>query len=145
MVAKLSCCLATLLILGGGGGTEQKKELAKFAGTWTVTELIFNGKDHSNLKFNFVFKGDEAVIEGNDNIKLEYARLKILLDPTTKPKILDIKVLGGIQKDATLEGIYEFKGDELRICLKVFGNDRPSEFASPDGESIALLVLKRSK
>ena len=86
---------------------------------------------------------EEVVVEGNDKVKQEYARFKIKIDPTTMPKLFDIKVSAGVQKDATMEGIYEFKGKELRICLKVFGMDRPAEFSSPDGKSIALLVLKR--
>ena len=143
MKAKIGLCLAAALLVGAGDVTDTKKEIAKFDGTWTVSEITYNGKDHSKLKFNFVFKGDEAVVEGNDQVKVEYARLKIKLDPTTTPKILDLTVGAGVQKDASMEGIYEFKGDELRICIKVFGKDRPTEFASPDGSSVALLVLKR--
>lgn len=30
-------------------------------------------------------------------------------------------------------------------CVKVFGSDRPTEFKSPAGASIALLTLKRKK
>lgn len=135
--------LATALLLGSGDATDIKKELAKFDGTWNVTEITYNGKDHSKLKFNFVFKGDEAIVEGNDQVKVEYARLKFKLDPTTTPKIVDLTVGAGVQKDASMEGIYEFRGKELRICIKVFGKDRPTEFSSPDGASVALLVLKR--
>ena len=38
----------------------------------------------------------------------------------------------------------QLKDDELRICAKVFGTDRPSEFKSPDGSSIVLLKLKKA-
>ena len=60
---------------------------------------------------------------------------------------MDITISDGTQKGAAIEGIYEFKGqksEELRILAKIFGMDRPTEFSSPDGGSIALLVLKRS-
>src|SRR5262245_42804488 len=122
--------LAALVTVGGGDARDAKKELAKFDGTWNVVEVTYNGKDHSKLKFNFAFKGDEVVVEGDDKVKLEYARLKIRVNPTTTPKVLDLTVGAGVQKGADMEGIYEFKGDELRICVKVFGQGRPSEFAS---------------
>ncbi len=140
---------ALLLTLGStisaGDAKNAKKELAKFDGVWNVTEVKYNGKDHSKLKFNFVFKGGEIVVEGDDKIKVEYARLKVKIDTTTTPKLFDLTVGAGIQKGADMEGIYELKGDELRICVKVFGKDRPSEFSSPDGSSIALLVMKRQR
>jgi uncharacterized protein (TIGR03067 family) len=58
---------------------------------------------------------------------------------------MDFKVAGGIQIDAKIEGIYELKGDDLKICARVLGDGRPAEFASPDGQSVAYLVLKREK
>ena len=146
MKTKISVCLLSAFLLGAGGdgAAKVKAELKKLEGTWTVSELTYNGKDHKNLKFNFVFKGDEAVVEGDDKVKVEYARIKIKLDPAVTPKIMDITVAGGIQKDASMEGIYELKDTELRICIKVFGKDRPDTFASPDGSSTALIVLKKS-
>jgi uncharacterized protein (TIGR03067 family) len=123
---------------------DQKKEVAKFAGTWELDELIYNGEDHTKLKFKVTFKGSEAVIEGNDAVKREYARIKLKLDPSTMPKIVDVKVSAGSQADATMEGIYEFKDGKLRMCVKVFGKDRPSEFAAPGGSSCVLMVLKRA-
>jgi uncharacterized protein (TIGR03067 family) len=142
---KIAFCLllAVVSTVGAGDAKDAKKELAKFDGVWNVTEVTYNGKDHSKLKFNFVFKGDEVVVEGDDKVKVEYARLKIKVDSTTTPKIFDLTVGAGVQKGADMEGIYELKGDELRICVKVFGKDRPGEFSSPDGSSTALLVLKR--
>ena len=145
MKTKAGLLLVALLMMGANyqDADATKKELAKFAGTWTISELTYNGEDHSKLKFNIVFKGDEAIIEGNDQVKKEYGRFKLKIDPTTKPKLLDISVSLGVQKDTSMEGIYEFKGDDLRFCVKVFGKDRPTEFSSPDGASIALVVLKR--
>ena len=144
MKTTIGLCLAAALMVGAGNATDTKKELAKFDGTWNVSEIIYNGKDHSKLKFNFIFKGDEIVVEGDDKVKFEYARLKIKIDTTTMPKLFDVTVGGGIQKGADMEGIYELKGDELRICLRVFGNkERPNEFKSPDGASIVYMVLKR--
>jgi uncharacterized protein (TIGR03067 family) len=123
-----------------------KKDLAKFQGSWTAVSIKYNGQEFAEkLKLKFVFKNNQISIEGDDEVKKEYPKVTLKIDPSTKPPCLDILVLAGVQKDAAMEGIYELKGDELRICVKVLGKERPGEFASPDGSSIALLVLKRDK
>jgi uncharacterized protein (TIGR03067 family) len=141
--------LIALGILGmsasAAAAQDAKKELAKFQGTWTVKELKHDGKviDNDKAKFKVTFKKDVATVEGNDELKKEYARFSIKLDPSTMPKILDIKITAGAQKDVTMEGIYEVKDDELKICVKVIGNERPTTFDSAQGSNIAYLILKK--
>jgi uncharacterized protein (TIGR03067 family) len=129
-----------------GGADKAKEDLKKLEGTWKATALTYNGKDFladGKGGFQFVFNGAEATIQGNDKVKKEYGKIRLKLDPSTTPRTVDITVTDGIQKDAVIEGIYELKDAELRICAKVFGNERPTEFAAPEGSSIVLLVLKR--
>jgi uncharacterized protein (TIGR03067 family) len=142
--------LAVLVAVAGADDPKDaaKKELEQLQGTWTTTALTYNGKDFladGKAPFRFAIKGEEAVIEGNDRVQKEYAKIRLQIDPAANPRVVDITVTGGVQKDAVVQGIYERKGDELRICARVFGNDRPTEFASPEGSSIVLLVLKREK
>ncbi len=123
-----------------------KKDLANLQGTWVVQTLHYNGKDMGDrYKLSLVVKGKTATVEGNEAVKKEYARVELKLDPSTTPKCLDLGIVGGTQKDAVLEGIYEIQGDELKLCVKVLGKDRPGKFESPEGDSIALVVLKRQK
>jgi uncharacterized protein (TIGR03067 family) len=132
------------LSLGAGGTQEsEKKEFDKFAGTWSMAECVYDGTDHSKLKLKVKFKGDEGTIEGNEKVLDQYGKIKIKLDPSAKPKAIDILISAGSQTDAKLPGIYEWKDDEIRICATVFGLTRPKEFAAPDGSSAVLLVLKR--
>jgi len=123
-----------------------KAELAKLQGSWTTASLQYNGKDiTAKYKLKFVFKEDQATIEGSDAVKKEYAKITFKLDPSTNPACVDMIIAGGTQKDAVIEGIYELKDDRLKICAKVFGKDRPGEFASAEGSSTVLLVLMREK
>jgi uncharacterized protein (TIGR03067 family) len=122
------------------------KDRKAFQGEWAVEALEYNGKDlKDKYNFSFACKGDVLTVQGDGAVRKEYAKLTFTLDPSTTPKCVDLTVAGGGQKDAKLEGIYELKGDELRLCVKVLGSDRPTEFKSPAGASIALLTLKRKK
>jgi uncharacterized protein (TIGR03067 family) len=142
-------CVCLLAGVAAGFAAEPdsvKKDLDALQGAWAVEGLEYNAKDvKDTYKISFVVKGDVLIVEGDDKVRKEYAKLALKLDPSTTPKSVDLTVAGGVQKDAVLEGIYELKGDELRLCVKVFGKDRPTEFKSPDGGSVALLTLKRQK
>lgn len=142
------CLLITLTALSvpAGQPKQAKKDDDPLQGTWLVEGLEYNGNDFKEkFKISFVIKGDVMIVEGDGAVRKEYAKLKFKLDPTTTPKCIDLKVSEGVQLDAAMEGIYELKDDRLRLCIKVFGQDRPTEFTSPDGGSTALLTLKRKK
>jgi len=127
---------------------EAKKnpDLEKLTGTWTVTEVTFNGEDHKPKSgMQFVIKGEDVALKGSAEIEKDYGKLKFKLDPSTDPKLLDITVTAGDQLNVTFEGIYELKGDDFRFCVRVMGKDRPTEFAAPAGSSLAFLTLKREK
>jgi uncharacterized protein (TIGR03067 family) len=142
MNVKLGCVMLTVLLGAGGAATDAKKDTAKFQGTWTVDTLTYDGKEHK-LKFNIVFKGNDGTVKNNEKVQNEYAKIKFKLDPSSKPRSMDITITDGSQTDSTMKGIYEWKDDELRICAKVFGTERPKEFDAPEGSSTVLLVLKR--
>lgn len=150
----LASPLALLLLLAGPGTTGDKKadknleaELKKITGTWNPDSVLYNGVEWAKkTPFRFVVEGEKVTVTGTAEIRLDYAKLKFSLDPRATPKILDMTITEGIQKGLTIEGIYEFKGeDELRICGKYAGKDRPAEFSSPGGSGIVLLIMKREK
>jgi uncharacterized protein (TIGR03067 family) len=136
--------LAVVLLLGADDAA--KKDQEKLQGTWETAAINYNGNEQANdIKLKLVFNGKEVRVEGSDEVEKDYAKFTYKLDPSTNPRAIDITVSAGNQKDTTLEGIYEVKGDELRLCVKVIGKERPAKFASPEGENIALVVLKRVK
>ncbi len=144
MRGKALAILAVVLLLAADDAV--KKDQEKLQGTWETTAVEYNGTDQANdVKLKLVFTGKEVKVEGSDEVENDYAKLTYKLDPTTNPRSIDITVAAGNQKDTVLEGIYEVKGDELRLCVKVIGKERPAKFASPEGENIALVVLKRVK
>jgi uncharacterized protein (TIGR03067 family) len=127
-----------------------KEELAKLEGTWQVESFVVVGKDFfadgSQPKFHFVVgKDGEATLDENDFLKKLYEKYTFKVDPSTTPKCVDVTVTAGSQKGVKIEGIYELKGDELRVCAKAGGNERPAELKSPEGTEVVLFVLKRQK
>jgi uncharacterized protein (TIGR03067 family) len=61
------------------------------------------------------------------------------LDATQSPKAITFTPEKG---DETAPGIYEIKGDTLRLCF-TNGPSRPKEFAAPKGSDARLMVLQR--
>jgi uncharacterized protein (TIGR03067 family) len=136
------------LLVGADDAADKakKKEVAKLQGTWKATSLQYNGKDIADkYPIQLVFKDDQATVGSSQEVEKEYTKIIFKADPSTDPKAVDLVIAAGVQKDAVLEGIYKIKDDELTICAKVFGQERPTEFASKEGSSIVLVVLKKEK
>ena len=146
MTTKLALVFIVVLPMGADAPEDLKADLKRLQGTWSTAKLHYNGKDYSEkYKFRFVIKGERLAVEGNDAVAKEYGQIAFKLVPGANPKAIDLVVGEGTQKDAAIEGIYELKDDELTLCAKVLGKERPTTFASPDGGSVVLLVLKREK
>jgi uncharacterized protein (TIGR03067 family) len=125
----------------GAARPDDDKELLK--GTWTVVKGVEDGKPHEETKnAKFTFKEDRLLLKLVDEPRAMEATF--VLDPTKKPKHIDITVKDG---DATLTavGIYEIEGDKLRLCVaEPDGPGRPTEFKSAS-KKITYLELTRDK
>ena len=68
------------------------------------------------------------------------------LDPATNPQFIDLKMTHGVKAGATARGIYDVKGDRLRISFNGHGT-RPTDFG-PAALGVSrfgrILVLKRA-
>jgi uncharacterized protein (TIGR03067 family) len=122
---------------------DAKADKDKLQGTWEFVSGQFGGKEVEGAeaegikKVKFVFKGDKVTAK----TECEYT-----INPATKPKQIDLKVdEGPPQERGTWKGIYELKGDEFTLCMAMPNADRPTEFATKQGELTMLLKLKRSQ
>ena len=130
------------------GEKSAAKDLKALQGVWDVTAVSYNGKDYykkTQNKFRFNIKGNEITVEGNKAVSKEYGRIKFKLDPSVMPNCVDLMVSAGNQLDLKMEAIYLLKGDVCKLCVRIFGTDRPGEFSAPDGSNNAYLVLKKRK
>jgi len=148
--------LAAVASLAGDqpGAEAVKQEWKRLEGTWTVTKMEVEGKsllEKDKPVPKFTIKDGKIISDGKDggqDPKLDSSTIK--LDPSQKPKTITIPNFhgGDPKKGITLIGIYELKGDELKICaqevetarLKEREKERPRAFDSKQG---LLLILRR--
>ncbi len=140
----LLMCGVVFLLAARDAEEEIKKELKRFEGTWKWISL-----ESEKMKLS-----EEA---------LEHPRLKIMgdkftvteqattfggtfkVDPSKKPKTMDVTFTEGPEKGKTFTGIYELEGDTYKVCIDPEGKSRPKEFAVKQGSGFVLEVLKREK
>jgi uncharacterized protein (TIGR03067 family) len=125
-----------------------KKELARLEGTWDIVRGVERGEATSeyliqNLKF--VFKEDQFTFAGDEILMKKLTKVTVKIDAGTTPKCIDLKVEAGDLKGLLLEGIYECKGDDLKICVAEEPGNRPLEFESKKGSNRVVFFLKRQK
>ena len=106
----------------------------KLQGVWKLTSATIDGKDKTaeleKHDYKAIIKDDQVALGAAADVRVS----PLVLNPATTPKQLDILVS---------LGIYELKGDDLKICLG--GKKRPTEFASKPGSDNVLFIFKRTK
>jgi uncharacterized protein (TIGR03067 family) len=125
-----------------------KKDQEKLQGTWQTVSGELNGDklDEELCKvLKFVCKGAKFEVQGPADILQQYAKASFKIDATTTPKTLDVKIGDGEKKGDEIEGIYELDGDNLKVCAKLVGKERPADFTTKSGSNMVSLVLKREK
>jgi uncharacterized protein (TIGR03067 family) len=150
---KLQLVAFALIILASFGAASAqddagKKELAALAGDWRLVKGEANGEsanDYIIENLKCVIKGDRLTFAGIKPLTDKFSELTIKIDGSTIPKCIDLKVQAGSLKDDVLEGVYECKGDEIKLCLYVGKGNRPLEFKAEGGSDRVLFVLKREK
>jgi len=120
------------------------KELEKFTGTWKAISSERDGKqlpeDEVN-KVQLIVKGKKYQLKTGDQV-IEGTHK---LDPTKQPKQIDAVRSEGPDAGKTLHGIYELNDEMFRVCFAPPGKDRPTTFATKEGEGQRLLTFKRAK
>jgi len=141
----LTALAAGLLLAANSPKDDAKNDVKKFAGTWTVASIERNGDkvDAEALKdAKIIFKGDQFTLRGAEG----EMKGTITLDPSKKPPTITAKGTSSSGEEFTAYGIYELKGDTLKICYSTEGEDqRPKEFKTTAESSSTLAVYKRSK
>jgi uncharacterized protein (TIGR03067 family) len=138
--------LASLLIVAAAWAGNSPADLKQLKGTWQLTSEVKDGEARpedyvKSIQLSFDSKGEWTVKKDGDVIFKGTSKL----DPAQKPKHLDLTLtVPEENKGLQVQGIYEVKGDQLRICWTING-DRPTEFEAKDASGRTYAVFKRAK
>jgi uncharacterized protein (TIGR03067 family) len=139
--------MALALTAADAPKADAKKDLEKLQGHWVMASASYDGEDlDANIvsKLKFDIKGDQFIVKGDEETIKTYSKITLKLDASPKPHLIDFIVGGGVDKGTTIEGIYQWEGaDEFKVCAKIDGQARPTEFKSPENSHVALIVFKR--
>jgi uncharacterized protein (TIGR03067 family) len=148
-VLAIACLVAAVRSQAAEGEAKEEavaKDLQAFKGTWRLSSREEDGKKSGDEEIKDVIgtidgsgkvsvrRGDKLINEGT-----------VKLDPTKKPKTIDVTFTGGERKGKGVLGIYEIDGDTFRVCVARPGDEWPAEFSARAGSSRILVVYKREK
>jgi uncharacterized protein (TIGR03067 family) len=118
-------------------------EAEKFAGTWSIVAAERLGQPYDDaLTVKVVFTGSRFTVRQQGQVLFEGS---IRLDPSVTPKQIDSHMSSGQEKGRTRLGIYEIKGDRLRMCYSDFDKERPTAFSTREGTGFSLFVYQRDR
>jgi uncharacterized protein (TIGR03067 family) len=126
---------------------DDKKELGKLKGNWTVTSYERDKRQlpaekAKEIKYSVM---DEKLIL-KDGIGFTNGKEHALkLDATKKPMQIDITPADGKNKGKAFQGICQIEGDTLKVCVAAPGKERPKEFATKDGSFTILMTWQKDK
>jgi uncharacterized protein (TIGR03067 family) len=129
----------------GGGKDPGAAVLKKLQGTWKFIAQEMDGKSappEQLEKMTITFKGDKWAVRDGDKV-VQAGTHKF--DPTKKPGHVDALVTEGEGKDGKMLGIYEMKGDKMKVCFDPKGKERPKSFKAGEGQFSAVVERVKKK
>jgi uncharacterized protein (TIGR03067 family) len=112
---------------------DPKADKERLQGSWRPVSAIRGGNAQDDAKeYLLTFEGDTFLIKRGGEL---FAKGTYKLDPTAKPKSIDMKITESPREDAKgkdLLGIYELDKDTLKWCFIGDPGDkeRPTKFSS---------------
>jgi uncharacterized protein (TIGR03067 family) len=142
--------LAVGLAVRGASAGDARKDQEKLQGAWKAIKIVVSGTEVPGdvLKGIMVTIKDTqitTVFQGGDKDMNQNAGFT--LDPSKKPKQIDLVAADGPEKGKKLEGIYEIDGDIFRMAIAppVGGGKRPENFSSGEGSTAIVMTFQRDK
>ncbi len=116
---------------------------AKLEGEWVVESFDAGPKDApppGSFRMTFA-DGKISITDTSGKGHAEEAGYTV--DTTQKPAHIDIKPGNG--PDKLVQGIFEIKGDTMKICFGKGSGTRPTAFQSEPEKGIIVINLRRAK
>jgi uncharacterized protein (TIGR03067 family) len=121
---------------------EAAAEIEKLKGTWKAASVQKDGVEHPEFAqagMEMVFS-QNTMTSGVNDPAVPKTTSFYRLDPTKNPREIDLTDSSG---QPAGKGIYSLEADQLKVCRSP--GDRPTTFATKQGDGIELVVLKRAQ
>jgi uncharacterized protein (TIGR03067 family) len=123
-----------------------RREEQALDGNWRLVSAEQDGRlmpaQQAN-DFSLTFKkGKFTSYQGGNKLGGNKQTGAYTLDPTKKPKTIDIVPDAGPDKGKSWSLIYIVEGNTLRICCRAIGEDRPASFDTKDQKGVTLMVFR---
>jgi uncharacterized protein (TIGR03067 family) len=147
MRKQIMWAIAAALLLAADAKNDEavNKDLKLLEGTWKLASMEVEGTKLPDEQF----KDAKLVCTGTDFTFTDGSgtphKGTFKIDPTKKPKTIDITFTDGPNKGETMLGIYEVNADTYTICAKPMTKERPTEFSAKQGSGCVLEVLMKQK
>jgi uncharacterized protein (TIGR03067 family) len=144
MLLKPFVVLTLVLLFALSARSGGAKDGDSIQGTWLPSTAELGGKmfpDDVRKTIKLVVKDDKYMVTVGKVV--DQGTVKV--NPSAKPKELDITGTDGPNKGKTFLAIYERDGDTLRVCYDLSGKSRPTEFKTREGTQLFLVTYKREK
>jgi uncharacterized protein (TIGR03067 family) len=142
MLLKHFVALALVFSFSLAARSGDAKNDGAIEGTWLPSSAELGGKefpDEVRKTIKLVVNDDKYTV----TVGAKVDRGTIKLNPSAKPRTLDITGTDGPNKGKTILAIYERNGDTLRICYDLSGKSHPTEFKTKEGTQLFLVTYKR--
>ena len=134
-----------LFVFASQAKADDKADKEKFQGEWSLVTLEENGEsqkitEESDHYIKLKIEGDKFMV----GLKNGDHDATFAVDPSKKPKTIDVTLKGGDQDGKVMKGFYELDGDTLKICIGTPEAPlRPAEFKSKD--AVKVFTFQRAK
>jgi len=134
-----------LFVFASQAKADDKADKEKFQGEWSLVTLEENGEsqkitEESDHYIKLKIEGDKFMV----GLKNGDHDATFAVDPSKKPKTIDVTLKGGDQDGKVMKGFYELDCDTLKNCIGTPEAPlRPAEFKSKD--AVKVFTFQRAK
>jgi uncharacterized protein (TIGR03067 family) len=144
MKVRLGMLLVGCLLMAAGFRADNASAWKEITGDWQPTKMELNGtalSDEDVKEFLITMSEGKYSAKRSGEV-IDEGKSKI--DASKSPKHLDLIASIGDAKDKTRLGIFEVKGDKLKMVIAGVDKNRPTKFEAPaDSELIYIECTKK--
>ena len=120
-------------------------EVTPLEGEWVMTSAVFNGTPMSDSMVEWTrreMRGNSTTVFAGPQVLI---KATFTIDDSTMPHTIDYMNMVGANRGKAQAGIFELKGDDLRLCMAATGNARPDDFTSKSKDGRTFTTWRRKK